>query len=188
MWQLYQKSKSYGYEMISRSLWTAHWPSLQLLFPTLEWPWTISCPFSHMLLIWHTRVSISFRKSTQVAQLLLQSLVSISILDYCNSWLVYLLAQFDSYKWSKNLPKFCHTTPLLHCIHWLLVAACIRFKTQVLAYKAKIWPLISRLLAPRSLRSSNTAPIISQGKRRHASRLLSVLELRRWNEHQWRLF
>jgi len=33
-------------------------------------------------------------------------------------------------------PKFTHTTPLLRSIHWLPVAARIRFKTLVLAYRA----------------------------------------------------
>ncbi|KAI4881865.1 hypothetical protein NFI96_011956 [Prochilodus magdalenae] len=28
-----------------------------------------------------------------------------------------------------NLPKFIHVTPLLHSLHWLPVADCLRFKT-----------------------------------------------------------
>lgn len=36
--------------------------------------------------------------------------------------------------------KFCQTTPLLHCLHWFSVAAHIRFKTLLLAYKANNGP------------------------------------------------
>ncbi|KAI5091455.1 C-type mannose receptor 2 isoform X2 [Silurus meridionalis] len=39
-----------------------------------------------------------------------------------------------------NLPKFSHTTPLLRSLHWLPVAAHIRFKTLMIAYKAKNGP------------------------------------------------
>ncbi len=35
-----------------------------------------------------------------------------------------------------NLPKFSHTTPLLHSLHWVFVAARIQFITLVLAYRA----------------------------------------------------
>ncbi|KAK3554730.1 hypothetical protein QTP70_033143, partial [Hemibagrus guttatus] len=66
-----------------------------------------------------------------------------------------------------NLPKFSHTTPLLRSLHWLPVAARIRFKTLILAYKAKNGPappylkaLITPRTAPRSLRSSSTARLV----------------------------
>ncbi|KAI4876009.1 hypothetical protein NFI96_019274 [Prochilodus magdalenae] len=39
-----------------------------------------------------------------------------------------------------NLPKFTHVTPLLRSLHWLPVVARIRFKTLMLAYKAKNGP------------------------------------------------
>ncbi|KAI5103505.1 gastrula zinc finger protein XlCGF28.1-like [Silurus meridionalis] len=44
-----------------------------------------------------------------------------------------------------NLPKFSHTTPLLRSLHWLPVAARIRFKTLMLASKAKNGPAPSYL-------------------------------------------
>ncbi|KAK3542180.1 hypothetical protein QTP86_016416, partial [Hemibagrus guttatus] len=66
-----------------------------------------------------------------------------------------------------NLPKFSHTTPLLRSLHWLPVAARIRFKTLMLAYKAKNGPapsylkaLITPRTAPRSLRSISTARLV----------------------------
>ncbi|KAK3560622.1 hypothetical protein QTP86_012584 [Hemibagrus guttatus] len=66
-----------------------------------------------------------------------------------------------------NLPKFSHTTPLLRSLHWLPVAAHIRFKTLMLAYKAKNGPapsyhkaLVTPRTAPRSLRSTSTARLV----------------------------
>ncbi|KAK3523075.1 hypothetical protein QTP86_012650 [Hemibagrus guttatus] len=66
-----------------------------------------------------------------------------------------------------NLPKFSHTTPLLRSLHWLLVAARIRFKTLMLAYKAKNGPapsylkaLVTPRTAPRSLRSTSTTRLV----------------------------
>ncbi|KAK3553852.1 hypothetical protein QTP70_012684 [Hemibagrus guttatus] len=60
-----------------------------------------------------------------------------------------------------NLPKFSHTTPQL------LVAARIRFKTLMLAYKAKNGPapsylkaLVTPRTASRSLRSTSTARLV----------------------------
>ncbi|KAI5098273.1 sodium- and chloride-dependent creatine transporter 1 [Silurus meridionalis] len=91
--------------------------------------------------------------STQVAQVLVQSLV-ISKLDYCNSLLAGFplntirpeqMIQNAAAQLVFNLPKFLHTTPLLRSLHWLPVAARIRFKTLMLAYKAKNGPAPSYL-------------------------------------------
>ncbi|KAK3524872.1 hypothetical protein QTP86_010603 [Hemibagrus guttatus] len=111
--------------------------------------------------------------STQATQVLVQSLV-ISTLDYCNSLLGGLplnairplqMIQNTAARLVFNLPKFSHTTPLL--LHWLPVAARIRFKTLMLAYKAKNGPapsylkaLVTPRTAPRSLRSSSTARLV----------------------------
>ncbi|KAI5614997.1 glutamate-rich protein 2 isoform X4 [Silurus asotus] len=66
-----------------------------------------------------------------------------------------------------NQPMFSHTTPLLRSLHWLPVAAFIRFKTLRLTYKAKNGPapsylsdLITSRTAPRCLRSSSTARLV----------------------------
>ncbi|KAI4881966.1 hypothetical protein NFI96_010380 [Prochilodus magdalenae] len=73
--------------------------------------------------------------SQEATQLLVQSLV-ISRLDYCNSLLAGLplrairpaqLVQNAAAHLIFNLPKFTHVTPLLRSLHWLPVAARLRF-------------------------------------------------------------
>ncbi|KAI4893880.1 hypothetical protein NFI96_005588 [Prochilodus magdalenae] len=138
--------------------------------------------------------------SQEATQLLVQSLV-ISRLDYCNSLLAGLplrairplqLVQNAAARLIFNLPKFTHVTPLLRSLHWLPVVARIRFKTLMLAYKAKNGPAPPYLMAmvksravPRALRASSTARLEPPSLRTHgrqASRLFSVLAPRWWNE------
>ncbi|KAK3538506.1 hypothetical protein QTP86_006644 [Hemibagrus guttatus] len=125
--------------------------------------------------------------STQATQVLVQSLV-ISRLDYCNYLLAGLplnairplqMIQNAAARLVFNLPKFSHTTPLLRSLHWLPVAARIRFKTLMLAYKAKNGPapsylkaLVTPRTAPRLLRSTSTARLVPPSLRekvRHLS-------------------
>ncbi|KAK3506375.1 hypothetical protein QTP70_002306 [Hemibagrus guttatus] len=110
--------------------------------------------------------------STQATQVLVQSLVILR-LDYCNSLLAGLplnairplqMIKNAAARLVFNLPKFSYTTPLLRFLHWLPVAARIRFKTLMLAYKAKNGPapsylkaLVTSRTAPRLLRSTSTA-------------------------------
>ncbi len=77
------------------------------------------------------------------AQLLVQALV-ISRLDYCNALLAGLpsntikplqMIQNAAARLVFNEPKRAHVTPLLISLHWLLVAARIKFKTLMLAYR-----------------------------------------------------
>ncbi|KAI4900035.1 hypothetical protein NFI96_007587 [Prochilodus magdalenae] len=138
--------------------------------------------------------------SQEATQLLVQSLV-ISRLDYCNSLLAGLplrairplqLVQNAAAHLIFSLPKFTHVTPLLRSLHWLPVVARIRFKTLMLAYKAKNGPAPPYLMAmvksrtvPRALRASSTARLEPPSLRTHgrqASRLFSVLAPRWWNE------
>ncbi|KAK3514069.1 hypothetical protein QTP70_002908 [Hemibagrus guttatus] len=122
--------------------------------------------------------------STQATQVLVQSLV-ISRLDYFNSLLAGLplnairplkMIQNAAARLVFNLPKFSHTTPLLRSLHWLPVAARIRFKTLTLAYKAKNGPapsylkaLVTPRTAPRSLRSTSTARLVPPSLRKKCS-------------------
>ncbi|KAI4900370.1 hypothetical protein NFI96_001985 [Prochilodus magdalenae] len=138
--------------------------------------------------------------SQEATQLLVQSLV-ISRLDYCNSLLAGLplrairplqLVQNAAARLIFNLPKFTHVTSLLRYLHWLPVVARIRFKTLILAYKAKNGPappyltaMVKSRAVPRALRASSTArleppPLRTHG--RQASRLFSVLAPRWWHE------
>ncbi|KAI5092953.1 gastrula zinc finger protein XlCGF28.1-like [Silurus meridionalis] len=81
-----------------------------------------------------------------------------------------------------NQPKFSHTTPLLRSLHWLPVAARIRFKTLMLAYKAKNGPapsylsdLITSRTAPRCLRSSSTARLVPTSLRMRVSKTKELI-------------
>ncbi len=77
------------------------------------------------------------------AQLLVQALV-VSRLDYCNALLARLpsntiktlqMIQNAAARLVFNKPKRTHVTPLFISLHWLPVAARIKFKTLMLAYR-----------------------------------------------------
>ncbi len=79
----------------------------------------------------------------QAAQLLVQALV-LSRLDYCNALLAGLpactikplqLIQNAAARVVFNEPKKAHVTPLFIRLHWLPIAARIKFKVLMFAYK-----------------------------------------------------
>ncbi|KAI2644118.1 30S ribosomal protein S3 [Labeo rohita] len=79
----------------------------------------------------------------QATQLLVQALV-ISRLDYCNALLASLpsctikplqMIQNAAARLVFNEPKRAHVTPLFITLHWLPIAAHIKFKTLRLAYR-----------------------------------------------------
>ncbi len=81
--------------------------------------------------------------SEQAAQLLVQALV-LSRLDYCNAILADLpactikplqLIQNAAARVVFNEPKKAHVTPLFIRLHWLPIAARIKFKVLMFAYK-----------------------------------------------------
>ena len=111
--------------------------------------------------------------SEHATQLLVQAFV-ISRIDYCNSLLAGLPActfkplqmiQNAAARLVFNQPKTAHVTPLLKTLHWLPVAARIKFKTLTFAFKAatKTAPtylnsLIQVYTPSRSLRSADERP------------------------------
>ncbi len=104
------------------------------------------------------------------AQLLVQALV-VSRLDYCNALLAGLPAntikplkiiQNAAARLVFNEPKRTHVTPLFISLHWLPVAARIKFKTLMLAYRTttgsapSYFHSLLRIYIPsRSLRSAS---------------------------------
>ena len=88
-----------------------------------------------------------------------------------------------------NQPKTAHVTPLFISLHWLPVAACIKFKTLTLAYKTatKTAPvylnsLIQVYTPSCSLRSANERRLVPQQGSKSLARLFSSVVPRWWNE------
>ncbi len=118
--------------------------------------------------------------SEQAAQLLVQALV-LSRLDYCNALLAGLpactikplqLIQNAAARAVFNEPKNAHVTPLFIRLHWLPIAARIRFKVLKFAYKTTTGaaPIYLNLLvqtyAPsRSLRSASERRLVVPSQR-----------------------
>ncbi len=124
------------------------------------------------------------------AQLLVQALV-VSRLDYCNALLAGLpsntikplqMIQNAAARLVFNEPKRTHVTPLFISLHWLPVAARIKFKTLMLAYRTttgsapSYFHSLLRIYIPsRSLRSASERCLVvpSQRGSKSLSRTLS---------------
>ncbi len=76
-------------------------------------------------------------------------------------------------------PKRAHVTPLFFSLHWLLVAACIKFKTLMLAYRtatgsapAYFHSLITIYVPSRGLRSASELQKMMQKHHNNSSSAL----------------
>ncbi len=132
------------------------------------------------------------------AQLLVQALV-VSRLDYCNALLAGLpsntikplqMIQNAAARLVLNEPKRTHVTPLLISLHWLPVAARIKFKTLMLAYRTttgsapSYFHSLLRIYIPsRSLRSASVRRLVvpSQRGSKSLSRTFSFTIPGWWN-------
>ncbi len=127
------------------------------------------------------------------AQLLVQALV-IYRLDYCNALLAGLpsntikplqMIQNAAARLVFKEPKRAHVTPLFVSLHWLPVAARIKFKTLMLAYRTAPSYFHSRIYIPsRSLRSASERRLVvlSQRGSKSLSRTFSFTVPGRWND------
>ncbi len=136
---------------------------------------------------------------TQYAQLLVQALV-ISRLDYCNALLAGLpsctikplqMIQNAAERLVFSEPKRALVTPLFISLHWLPRAACIKFKTLMLAYRtvtgsapSYFHSLMTIYIPPRSLRSASERHLVlpSQRGTKSHSRMFSFTVPGWWNE------
>ncbi|XP_050984421.1 uncharacterized protein LOC127176675 [Labeo rohita] len=116
----------------------------------------------------------------QATQLLVQALV-ISRLDYCNALLAGLpsctikplqMIQNAAARLVFNEPKRAHVTPLFITLHWLPIAARIKFKTLMLAYRtttgsapAYLHSLLPIYTPSRTLRSASERRLIVPSQR-----------------------
>ncbi|KAI2655565.1 hypothetical protein H4Q32_017981 [Labeo rohita] len=135
----------------------------------------------------------------QATQLLVQALV-ISRLDYCNALLANLpsctikplqMIQNASARPVFNEPKRAHVTPLFITLHWFPIAACIKFKTLMLAYRtatgsapAYLHSLLPIYTPSRTLRSASERRLIvpSQRGTKSLSRTFSYTIPGWWND------
>ncbi len=133
------------------------------------------------------------------AQLLVQALV-IYMLEYCNALLDRLpsntikplqMIQNAGARLVFNEPKRAHVTPLFVSLHWLPVAAHIKFKTLMIAYRTTkgsaptyFHSLLRIYIPSRSLRSaSERCPVVpSQRGSKSLSRTFSFTVPGWWND------
>ena len=88
-----------------------------------------------------------------------------------------------------NQPKRAHVTPLLIELHWLPVAARIKFKSLMLAYRVLtgsaptyLNALVRANVTPRTLRSSSERRLALPPVQARQSRLFSFVVPHWWNK------
>ncbi len=137
--------------------------------------------------------------SEHATQLLVQALV-LSRLDYCNALLAGLpansikplqLIQNAAARLIFNEPKRMHVTPLFINLHWLPIAARIKFKALMFAYKTTsgsaplyLNSILQTYVPSRSLRSASERRIIvpSQRGTKSLSQTFSLTVPTWWND------
>ncbi len=128
-----------------------------------------------------------------------QALV-ISRLDYCNAFLAGLpsntikplqMIQNAAARLVFSEPKRAHVTPLFVSLHWLPVAARIKFKTLMLGFRTTtgsaptyFHSLLRTYIPSRSLRSASEQHLVvpSQRGSKSLSRTFSFTVPGRWND------
>ncbi len=139
--------------------------------------------------------------SEQDAQLLVKALL-LSRLDYCNALLAGLpactikplqLIQNAAARVVFNEPKNAHVTPLFIRLHCLPVAALIKFKVLMCAYKRTtgaaskyLNSLVQTYASSRSFRSASERCLVMPSQRgtKSLSRTFSWTVPSWWNDHQ----
>ncbi len=163
-----------------------------------RWSVKLHRPYCYRFALYNIRKIRPFL-SEQATQLLVQALV-LSRLDYCNALLAGLpactikplqLIQNAAARVVFNEPKKAHVTPLFIRLHWLPIAARIKFKVLMFAYKTTTGaaPIYLNLLvqtyAPsRSLRSASERCLVvpSQRGTKSLSRTFSWTVPSWWND------
>ncbi len=115
--------------------------------------------------------------------LLVQALV-LSRLDYCNALLAGLPASSAAARKNFNEPKRVHVTPLFISLHWLPIAARIKFKALMFAYRTTVGSaplylnsLLQTYVPSRNLHSASKLRFIVHPKeaQNHFHRLLNKM-------------
>ncbi len=137
--------------------------------------------------------------SEHASQLLVQALV-LSRLDYCNALLAGIpansfkplqLIQNAAARLIFNEPKRTHITPLFINLHWLPIAACIKFKVLMFAFKTTsssaplyLNSLLQTYVPSRSLHSASEHRFIvpSQRGTKSLAQTFSLTVLIWWND------